>query len=487
MTSFIISIHYGILPTVKRFSKLMIAVLAISGSSLLGIQPANSEDLMEVYNLAIQADPAFQAESFRHDASAEGYKQAKAELLPQVSADYYYKHVSQKLYNSDIAVYGVDKTSYPSKGYGLTLTQPIFEYSSIMGLKQAKEEVKGADYELAAAGQDLILRVAEAYVGVLKAKDGYEFVKAEEESLSQHFKLAKERYSNGLATITDFYDAKASLAAVSAKRTLAEKELDDALEGLAAVTGKKVPEIKGLKKIKASGDAAESKSASTLVTQSDLTGLEMPLIKPDPDSADKWEDAAGTQNLKVKVMEQKLAVAEREVKKQNAGHYPTVNLVGKYDRDNEGGSLFGGKSDLGTREVMVQLNVPIFQGGSVSSKVREAEKYANAAKQDLEKQVRLAKREARAAFMGVKSAIGNTDALMQSMISFQIALESKKEGFKSGLFPSLSIVDAEKDLYSAKKEYSRSYYEYILNSLRLKNAVGTLSPQDLEVINKWLE
>jgi len=322
---------------------------------------------------------------------------------------------------------------------------------------------------------------------VLKAKDGFEFSKAEEEALTQHFKLAKERYSNGLATITDFYDAKASLASVSAKRTMAEKELDDAMENLASIVGKKVAGIKGLKKTKVAGNARDSKAASSLVDQSDLTGNEMPLINPDPDSADKWEDAAGAQNLKVKVMEQKFFAAEKEVQKQNAGHYPTLNLVGKYDRDNEGGSLFGGKSDLGTREVMVQLNVPIYQGGAVSSRVRESKKLADAAKQDLEKQVRLSKREARAAFMGVKSAMGNTDALMQSMISFQIALESKKEGFKSGLFPSLSIADAEKDLYSAKKDYSRAYYEYMLNSLRLKNAVGTLSAQDLEGINKWLE
>jgi outer membrane protein len=487
MTACTIPTTFRIISFVKKYSKLLVAVLAISGSSLICVQPVHPEDLMEVYSLALQADPAFQAESYRHDASAEGYKQAMAELYPQISGDYYYKRVSQQLYNSDIAVYGVDKTSYPSRGYGLTLTQPVFEYSSIVGLKQAKEEVKGADYQLASAGQELILRVAEAYIEVLKAKDGFEFAKAEEEALTQHYKLAKERYSNGLATITDFYDAKASLASVSAKRTIAEKELDDAREGLVAIVGKRVSEIKELKKIKVSSNAKDSKSASTLVEQSNLTGNEMPLINPDPDSADKWEDAAGTQNLKVKVMEQKFLAAEKEVKKQNAGHYPTVNLVGKYDRDNEGGSLFGGKSDLGTREVMLQLNVPIFQGGAVSSRVREAKKLAEAAKQDLEKQARLAKREARAAFMGVKSAISNTDALMQSMISFQIALESKKEGFKSGLFPSLSIADAEKDLYSAKKDYSRSYYEYMLNSLRLKNAVGTLSPQDLEGINGWLE
>jgi len=476
-----------LLNLIGKNKKHLILSLAVMIAFLFQVPSSRSEDLMDIYSLALQGDPTFQSESFMHDASAESYKQARAELMPHVSADYYYKRTYQKLYETDIAVYGVDKTDYPSKGYGLTLTQPVFEYASIMGLKQAKDEVKGSDFELAAAGQDLILRVAEAYIEVLKAKDGYEFARAEEDALTLHFKLAKERYSNGLAPITDFHDAKASLASMSAQKTVAETALDDALEGLAAIAGKKVQEIKGLKKTKATGTAGDSRSAANLVEQSGLTRLEMPMIKPDPDSADKWEDAAEKQNLQVKVMDQKLLVAEKEVKRQNGGHYPTLNLVGKYNRDNEGGSLYGGDSDLGTKEVLLQLNVPIFQGGAVSSRVREAKKLEEAAKQNLVKEVRLAKREARAAFLGVKSAISNSDALMQSMISFQIALESKKEGFKSGLFPSLSVVDAERDLYSAKKEYSRSNYEYMLNSLRLKKAVGTLTREDLAGINKWLE
>jgi outer membrane protein len=268
---------------------------------------------------------------------------------------------------------------------------------------------------------------------------------------------------------------------------MAESDLDDALEGLAAVTGKKISDLRGLKTTKATGDIKDSAASSNLVMQSGLTRVEMPLVKPDPDSAGEWEEAAGKQNLQVKVMEQKVMVADKEVARQKSEHYPTLNLVGTYNRDAEGGSLYGGDSDLSTREAILQLNIPIYQGGSVSSRVREAKRLADAARNDLEKEVRLAKREARAAFLGVKSAITNTDALMQSLVSFQIALESKKEGFKSGLFPSLSVVDAERDLYSAKKDYSSSQYEYILNGLRLQKATGTLSPEDLEGVNKWLK
>jgi len=488
MTSLFLSIFSSsVFSLIKNCNKYIVLPVMFLIAFFVAVQPAGAENLMDVYNLALENDPAFQGQGARNEASKEVVKQAKSGLMPQLSADYYYKNTSQKIYDTDIAIYGVDKTSYSSKGYGLTLTQPIFEYSSIVRLKQAKEEVKGSDMELEAARQDLILRVAEAYIGALQAEDGLGFAKAEEDALTRHFELAKERYSNGLAPITDFHDAKASLASMSAGRTVAESELDDAMEGIVEIAGKKISGLKGLKTTRATGDIKDSAAASKLVVQSGLTGVEMPLVKPDPDTADAWEEAARTQNLHIKVMEQKVLVAEKEVERQKGERYPTLNLVGTYNRDTEGGSLYGGDSDLSTREAILQLNIPIYQGGSVSSRVREAKKLADAARKDLEKEVRLAKREARAAFLGVKSAITNTDALMQSMVSYQIALEAKKEGFKSGLFPSLSVVDAERDLYSAKKDYSRSQYEYILNGLRLQKAAGTLSQEDLEEINRWLE
>lgn len=472
---------------INKHRRFLVLFGILSISFLSHARYASSEDLLDVYNLALKNDPAFQGVELRNEASKEGVKQARSELLPEVSADYYYKNTSQKMRDTDISVYGEDDTSYSSKGYSLTLTQPIFEYSTIVRLKQAKEEIKEAELELEAARQDLILRTAEAYIEALQARDGLEFALAEEEALARHFELAKERYSNGLSPITDFHDAKASLASISARRTVVENELDDALEGLAAITGERVVDIKGLKTSKVTVDSDDSSSASELVGQSGLTAMDMPLIDPIPDNMGEWEEASKTQNLQVLVMEKKLIVAQKEVQRQKGQRYPTLSLVGTYDRDDEGGSLFGGESDLETKEAVLQLNIPIYQGGAVSSKVREARKMVDAAEQDLEREVRLAKREARSAFLSVKSAISNADALMQSMISLQIALESKKEGFKSGLFPSLSVVDAERDLYAAKKDYSRSHYEYMLNSLRLKKAVGTLGPEDLEDINRWIE
>ena len=461
----------------KKYSKYTI-LFSIYLLMSLHVQSAKAEDLMYVYGLAKENDPTFQSQRSWHAASPEIYKQAYSELLPSLSLDSFYQRTRQEIFETDIAVYGDNLARYPSKGYSLTLTQPVFKYSSLLKLSQAREEVKAADLEFMAAEQDLVLRSAEAYIDALEALDNLDSARSEEEAVKLHFELAKERYANGLAPVTDYHDANARLAYVTALRVVAENDLDDALEALAVISGQKIDNPSRLRIYR---------DPSDLTTTSGAAGGEMPLISPEPDNMDEWIDAAEQQNIEVQVRKQDLLIAEQEVQRQRAGHLPTLTLVGRINRDDEGGSLFGGDSDLETREAILQLNFPIFQGFSVRSRTREARRLLEAAKQELEKEIRNAKREARAAFLGVKSAIKNTEALRQSVVSNEIALEAKKEGFNSGLFPSLSILDAERDLHQAELEYYRSQYDYILNSLRLKRTVGTLSKEDLEGINQWLE
>jgi outer membrane protein len=471
-----------------RYVKNIVLLSLLLLISLQG-QSAKAQDLMQVYSLARENDPTFQSQMSRHEASPEVYKQAFSELLPTLSLDTYYQRTRQEIFETDIAVYGENLTRYPSKGYNLTLIQPIFKYPSLIRVSQAREEVNSAELEFQAAKQDLILRVAETYISALEAYDNLGFTRSEEESVELHFELARERYTNGLAPITDFHDAKARLAYMTALRIVAENDLDDALEALAEITGQKIynPERLIFYQNLSDSSVTSEEAEVDLGTQAGAAGGEMPLMSPEPDNIDTWIEAAQEQNLEVLVRRQDLLIAKQEIERQRAGHLPTVSIVGRINRDYEGGSLFGGDSDLETREAMVQLNLPLFRGFSVLSKIREARVLSEAAEQELEKEIRLAKREARAAFLGVKSAIENTEALRQSVVSNEIALEAKKEGFKSGLFPSLSVLDAERDFHQARLEYSRSQYDYILNSLRLKRAVGTLSEEDLERINQWLE
>ena len=218
-----------------------------------------------------------------------------------------------------------------------------------------------------------------------------------------------------------------------------------------------------------------------------FTGDVIPLIAPLPDDMEGWVSAARTQNINILVKEKDLEVARKEVDRQSSGHYPTLSLVGRWNRDDQDGSLYGGGSDVERWEGLVELKIPLFNGFATSSKIREARLLVKAAEEELEKEIRSVTRESKAAFLGIKSSIENIKALRQAMVSNQSALDAKKEGFKAGLFPSLAVTDAERDLYQTKQEYAKSQYEYIIYSLRLKNAVGLLSQDDISIVNNWLE
>lgn len=480
-------------------------------------QPVYAVDLLEIYQLALENDSTFKKEIYRHEASPEIYKQAFSEMLPVVGVDAFYQSSRHEIFDNEVAVYGESVARYSSKGFDLVLSQPLFKYSSLVRISQAKEELKRADLEFEAAGQDLIQRVTEAYLKVLGARDILLFSKSEENAVNLHFNLAKERYDNGLAPITDYHDAKARLASITTRRVRAEHSLEDALEGLAELTGRRLDSLEGIKSsdIKTddyynfrSSDETEKNAADISGTDKGVVpgpsegnlfnslvprknekfqGYVIPLIAPLPDDMEGWVSAAKTQNRNILVKEKDLAVARKEVDRQRSGHYPTLSLVGRYNQDDQGGSLYGGGSDVEKWEGMVQLKIPLFNGFSTSSKTREARLLAKAAQEELEKEIRSVTRESKAAFLGIKSSIENIKALRQAMVSNQIALDAKKEGFKSGLFPSLAVTDAERDLYQTKQEYAKSQYEYIMYSLRLKKAVGLLKQEDISIVNSWLE
>lgn len=456
----------------------LVFALALPAQSVWG------ENLMQVYKLAKEHDPTFKGDQYKHEASPETLKQAYSELWPKVTAEGYYQKTRQKIVESDVAIYTHGASNFPTEGYTLTLTQPLLRYSSIVRVYQAKEEVKRADLEFEANKQDLIMRVAEAYIDALSAQDKLIFDRAEETSVKLHFELAQRRYNMGLAPITDFHDAKARLASVTVGRIKSENNLDDALEGLTEVTGSK---IKNVSRLKADVTEASADAEITLGSKSETAQGGVALVNPDPDDVDKWINAALKQNLELEVQRKAVEIARQEVKRQKTGHWPTLDAVGRYNREDTGGSMFAGGSDVETQEAFLQLNVPLFEGFYVVSKTREAGKLYKAATQDLEKEIRAVKRETCAAFRGVKSAIKSVDAFKQSVVSNQIALEAKKEGFKSGLFNSLAVLDAERDLYLAKQDYAQSQYDYILYSLQLKKMGGTLNDEDLALINQWLK
>lgn len=438
----------------RCLSLLVFFCLVFLSQSVLGA------GLMDIYQLAQKNDPAFQVANFQNLAVKEGRRQAIARLLPTLSGSAEYMETTQDIKSSDNTVFGAGKTDFDTNSYSLTITQPVFHWDLIAGYRQSKAENLRAEAEYTIAAQDLIVRVADLYLQALVVEDQLAFIRAEEAAVKKHFELASGRYEGGKAPKTDMYDAKARWATVQAQAIENRNQRDDALQALQEITGAPIAGLNSLQE-------------------------DIPLVSPDPDNIDHWIQGALKQNPSIELQKQAVKVARKEVSRQRAGHYPTLDLIGRYNHEDTDGTLFGGGSEVESKDVLLQLNVPIYQGGYVNSRVREARHQLSAASQDMIKQKRAIERQARSAYLGVNSALKRIDALKQSIISNQLALEAKREGFLSGLYTSLAVLDAERDLYLVKQDYAQARYDYLLNSLKLKQATGSLSEMDLAQFDKW--
>ena len=213
---------------------------------------------------------------------------------------------------------------------------------------------------------------------------------------------------------------------------------------------------------------------------------EFPLITPEPLDVNYWVDVALKQNWELVVQRESVEVSLHEVKRQNAGHFPTVDLELRETIRDTGGTVFGGGSEIENRELMITLKVPIYLGGSVSSKKREAMLNYQAEREELLRISRKAKRETEKGFRGILNAIKRVTARGKEVAAQEEGLKLKQAGYRANLYTNLSVLDAERDLYSARRHLTGARYEYVLNSLRLKAIVGELSEADLIDLNRWL-
>jgi outer membrane protein len=429
-------------------------------SALLAAQ-ASADDLIAVYEQSLGLDPRFIAAQLEYEAAQEAIPQARSQLLPALDLSAEYLETDQDIRSSDNEVFATGKTSFPTNSYGLTLSQPIFRWSEWQRLKQSHAEVAQAFAVLAEAEQDLMYRVASAYLGVLAAQDNLDFVQAEREAVERQRELAIARRTSGLATRTDEFDANARYALVLADEIEAQNQLDDSRQALAESIGGLVPTL-------------------------DLLGETIPLVSPEPMDVDAWVDLATEQNLAVEARRQAVAIAEKEVDRHQASRLPTLDLVARLDDRDTGGSLFGGGSEVETADLLIQLNVPLYQGGGPRSRVREATTRLSQAREELKLELLVVGRETRGAFLGVMSGISKVDAYQASLVAQANALEAKRRGYESGLNTALDVLDAERDRYLIMRDYAQARYDYLLDTLQLKRATGTLSVADLAAINGML-
>jgi outer membrane protein len=424
--------------------------------------PARAEGPLELYRIALQNDPRVAAARFDYLASQKARRAALAGLLPTVVLDSETTHERQRILSSQNAVIGAGFSKFPIDVWTLTITQPIIKLQAWQRLDQAEAAERQALAQQVAAEQALVVRVATAYLGVLAAQDSVSFATAERVAIGQQLQLAQERVARGLATVVNLHDAQARFAQTEAQEIDAKAVLDDALQAMREILGKLPQSYRQL---------AE----------------DIPLMRPDPPDVNVWLDAAQKGNPGLDARRAAAEVAQAEMRRQRAGHAPTLDLVGTQINRKQGGTLFGGGSHVETSDLSLKFNLPIYTGGLITAVTEEAALRHSKTLEEVEAESRAVDRLTRSSYLGVISAISRVQALRQGVVSQSSALKAKQESFRAGLLTLIGVLDAERDLYLVRRDYAKARYDYLVNRLRLKQATGALSESDLEQLDSLLK
>ena len=436
----------------KQFA-ITISFIAVLSSSM-----SRADDLIEVFERALTSDPQLLAEAASQRAVSELDSQATARFLPQISLSANNGKVRRR---SSAMTFG-GNNEYNSHGYTLSLIQPIYRPESLIKSTQAEIAIETAQANYMIAEQDFLLRVAEQYFNFLARQDEVGFAVAKKEANTKQLEQVQLRFDLGLATITDLSESQAGLDLANADLILAFNALDNSKEYLRETSGLYWERLAPLQN-------------------------EIPLVKPEPENIEQWVKAALVNNLSLRVAKKLKEDAEQVISLERSGHFPSLDLVGEKSYTSQSESNFGGSTKVHQDTLSLRFKLPLFEGGNVLSKTREARHRMDQAMQNEEKHRRLVIRQSREAYNGVVSGISRVKALRQALLSGKQALVSTEAGYEVGTRTTVDVLNVRRDFFKAKIDYSSSMYDYILSSLRLKQSAGTLRRNDLVLINQWLE
>lgn len=447
--------------TTRRPLLNLLLTLGLTLSSL----SAFATDLLSAYRDALAYDAQYTAARANREAGIEKLPQARAGLLPTVQAS------ANTQMNEQDSLLRQDNARplnarYNTNGWTVQLSQPLFRWQNWVAYTQAELASTAAELELENARQELMLRVAQAYFEVLLAEETVATTDAQISATQEQLAVAKKSFELGAATITDTHEAQARLDLATAQSLAAQSELMVKQQTLQTLTGKSTAAVKRLRK-------------------------SLSLSRPQPDDASQWAEMASTSNLLVQVRQSSSEIASREVDKQRAGHYPTVDLVASRGNSATGNSIAYGipraGSNVDTTTVGVQLTMPIFAGGSVNSKQREAVALKEKALAELEHARRTATLGARQAYLGVSSGLAQIRAYEAALTSSQSSVDSNKLGYQVGVRINIDVLNAQSQLYETRQKLAKARIETLLSQLKLKSAAGSLGEDDLRAINGMLE
>ncbi|ATE62231.1 TolC family outer membrane protein [Thauera sinica] len=438
------------------------AAAALGLAALLPAPPAAALDLLDSYRLALQNDARHQASRAQAAASREAVPQARAQLLPSVSASLTRSRNSTEREAPD--VFGrtaTDSFDYVSSNYALTLRQPVLRMYGFAQYRQARHQVEGAEATLDRSLQDLLVRLAGAYFDALLAQDQHALVIAQKEAYAAQLEASKRAFAAGQGTRTDIDDAQARYDLTLAQELEASQNLGYTRRQLQTIIDRPVDALAAL-------DPAR-----------------MELQPPQPADAEEWIARGEEVNPELRALRADIEVARQELDKARAGHYPTVDLVAQRSRSESENNVSIDTRYL-TTLVGVQVNVPLFAGGYTVSQTRQALAGIERAEQQYEARRREVGQEIRKEFQNVAEGVLRVRALEQAERSAGQAVFSNQKGFQAGTRSRIDILDAQQQRVSVKRDLAVARYRYIVSRLRLQSLVGTLDEPGIEAVNAWL-
>ncbi len=424
--------------------------------------PAYALNLLQSWERAMKNDPVLARAQFEHNAVQEYKEQAFAALLPEITLEAEEKKTDYDVKSSDNQNLAKTNDKYNTTTYTLNLTQSVYHKEEWERYGQAQKEGIQAEIQLLDTTQDRMLQLGERYFEALNAEMSLQYTEAERDAVKKNRLLAQGKQDSGLGRKTDTLDAEARLADVEARLEEARHNVQQTRQSLMEIIGPYNEPLVGLKE--------------NIVLQA-----------PQPEKIEDWLQSAYNGNLQAQIQRLQTEISKYELEIQKAGHYPSVDLLGQFTNQDQDGSVYEGASEIETTEVMLQLSVPIYQGGGVNSRVRQATEQFFAEKERQDEIFRTIERDLKVAFDGVHSAIRRVNYLEKGVAAQKQSVKAKQEGFRTGLYQGIILLDANRDLYFYLRNFSRARTDYLINTLRLARQSGSLNIDDLKKLNQLLQ
>ncbi|MFT3754795.1 MAG: TolC family outer membrane protein [Pseudoxanthomonas sp.] len=416
---------------------------------------AGATDLMQTYELARTGDTTLSISESTALIDKESKVQARAALLPQLSG-------SASLGQSHSIEPSSPAGDGRSRKFGVSLGQTIFDWSSIANLRASSAIAKAADYDLASANSNLIVRTSASYFDVLIGIESLAAAETNEAAAKKQYDYAQKRLDVGLAPITDVHEARAEYDSARANTILARNALDDSYRALTELTGQPIANLQALP---------------------DDFRPELPSAQ----SAQDWVEHALAQNPDLKSAEYNLESAQHNVSSARGGHYPSLDLSAGWSKSSnwwENG-LYSGDDSRGT-SIGLSLSVPIFSGGATQSRVRSALARRDQAQDGLEATRRTLVRNTSSAYQALVAGVSEVEARRLAVVSAQSAYDASQVGLEVGTRTVLDVLQNQRALFQAQVNYASSKYQFLQNRLLLEQAAGSLDVQDVQDVNRLL-